>query len=194
VPLVADMSSDIMWRPIDVSRFGLIYAGAQKNLGPSGLTLVIVRKDLVERGRKDIPVIFQYRTHSENNSLYNTSPTFSVYLFRNVLSVVKENGGLPAMEKHNRKKADLLYAAIDARPDFYRCPVERESRSTMNVVFTLPSADFEAKFLSEAQKRNMIGLKGHRSVGGIRASIYNAAPIEWVEALVEFMNAFAKGA
>jgi len=194
VPLVADMSSDIMWRPIDVKRFGLIYAGAQKNLGPSGLTLVIVRKDLVERGRKDIPVIFQYRTHAENNSLYNTSPTFSVYLFRNVLEVVKEGGGLEAMEKHNRKKADLLYAAIDARPDFYRCPVERDSRSTMNVVFTLPNAELEARFLSEAQKRNMIGLKGHRSVGGIRASIYNAASLEWVQALVEFMNAFEKGA
>jgi phosphoserine aminotransferase len=117
-----------------------------------------------------------------------------VYLFRNVLSVVKEGGGLEAMEKHNRQKADLLYAAIDARPDFYRCPVDRDSRSTMNVVFTLPSAELEARFLSEAQKRNMVGLKGHRSVGGIRASIYNAAPLAWVKSLVDFMNEFEKGA
>ena len=155
VPLVADMSSDIVWRPIDVSKFGLIYAGAQKNLGPSGLVVVIVKKELVERGRKDIPAIFQYRTHAENNSLYNTPPTFSIYLLRNVLDVVKEAGGLAAMEKHNRKKAELLYAAIDARPDFYRCPVERDSRSLMNVVFTLPSAELEAEFLADAQKQKM---------------------------------------
>jgi phosphoserine aminotransferase len=194
VPLVADMSSDIMWRPLDVTQFGLIYAGAQKNLGPSGLTLVIVRKDLVERGRSDIPVIFQYRTHSENNSLYNTPPTFSVYLFRNVLAGLKGGGGLSAMEQHNRRKADLLYAAIDARPDFYRCPVEPGSRSAMNVVFTLPNPELEARFLSEAQKRGMVGLKGHRSVGGMRASIYNAAELEWIQALVDFMNDFERGA
>src|SRR6185503_7475759 len=143
VPLVADMSSDIGWRPIDVSKFGLIYAGAQKNLGPSGLVVVVVRKELVERGRKDIPVIFQYRTHAENNSLYNTPPTFSIYLLRNVLECVKQGGGLGVMEKHNREKAGLLYAAIDARADFYRCPVEKDSRSVMNVVFTLPSAELE---------------------------------------------------
>ncbi len=190
VPLVADMSSDVMWRPIDVRQFGLIYAGAQKNLGPSGVTLVIVRKDLVEAGRKDIPTIFQYRTHSENNSLYNTPPTFGVYLLRNVLDVLKAQGGLAETERRNREKADLLYSAIDARPDFFRCPVERESRSVMNVVFNLPTAELEAKFLSDAQKQNMIGLKGHRSVGGIRASIYNAAPREWIESLVELMRKF----
>jgi phosphoserine aminotransferase len=193
VPLVADMSSDIGWRPIDVGKFGLIYAGAQKNLGPSGLVVVIIKKELVERGRKDIPVIFQYRTHSENNSLYNTPPTFSIYLLRNVLDVVKEAGGLGAMEKHNRRKGELLYSAIDARPDMYRCPVERESRSLMNVVFTLPSAELEAEFLAGAQKQKMSGLKGHRSVGGIRVSIYNAAELEWVEALVDYMKEFHKG-
>src|SRR6185436_1349550 len=137
VPLVADMSSDICWRPIDVSKFGLIYAGAQKNLGPSGVTLVIVRKDLVEAGRKDIPVIFQYRTHSENNSLYNTPPTFGVYLLRNVLAELKAGGVLSAIEKVNREKAKLLYDAIESRPDVFTAPVEKGSRSTMNVVFTL---------------------------------------------------------
>jgi phosphoserine aminotransferase len=190
VPVVADMSSDIGWRPLDVSKFGLIYAGAQKNLGPSGLVLVIVRKDLIERGRKDIPTIFQYRTHAENNSLYNTPPTFSIYLLRNVLAEVKSAGGLPAMEKHNRKKGDLLYGAIDARPDLYRCPVEKGSRSYMNVVFTLPTAETEAAFIGGAQKKGMVGLKGHRSVGGVRVSIYNAAELAWVEALVDYMNGF----
>lgn len=193
VPLVADMSSDIMWRPIDVKKFGLIYAGAQKNLGPSGVVLVIVKKDLVAAGRKDIPTIFQYRTHSENNSLYNTPNTFGIYILRNVLADVKENGGLSAMEKHNREKGDKLYAAIDARPDFYRCPVEKESRSLMNVVFTLPNAELETEFLAGASKRNMVGLKGHRSVGGIRVSIYNAALTEWVTALTDYMNEFQKG-
>jgi len=190
VPLIADMSSDIMWRPIDVSRFGLIYAGAQKNLGPSGVTLVIIKRELVERGRKDIPKIFQYRTHQAENSLYNTPPTFGIYLLRNVLAVVKEDGGLSAVEARNRHKAGLLYAAIDARPDFYRCPVERESRSLMNVVFNLPTPELEAEFIALAQKRGMSGLKGHRSVGGVRASIYNACELAWVEALVAFMKEF----
>jgi len=194
VPLVADMSSDVMWRPTDVSKFGLIYAGAQKNLGPSGLTLVIVRKDLVEQGRKDIPIIFQYRTHAADNSLYNTPPTFSIYLYRNVLSEVKNAGGLPAMEKQNLKKAQLLYGAIDGASDFYRCPVEKESRSVMNVVFNLPTPDLEAKFIADAQKAGMSGLKGHRSVGGVRVSMYNAAPVEWIKTLVSFMETFRKGA
>lgn len=192
VPLVADMSSDIMWRPLDVSRFGLIYAGAQKNLGPSGLTLVIVRKDLVQKGRQDIPAILQYRTHAAEKSLYNTPPTFSVYLYRNVLEEVKKAGGLAAMEQHNRRKAELLYRTIDDNADFYACPIERDSRSTMNVVFTLPTSDLEADFIQQAQKRSMVGLKGHRSVGGIRVSIYNAADVEWVETLVSFMAEFRK--
>jgi phosphoserine aminotransferase len=190
VPLVADMSSDIMWKPIDVSKFGLIYAGAQKNLGPSGLVVVIVRKDLVAAGRQDIPVIFQYRTHSENNSLYNTPPTFSVYVLRNVLDELKRNGGLAAVEKVNREKAKLLYDAIDQRSDFYSCPVEKDARSTMNVVFTLKTPELEAEFLAEAQKRGMVGLKGHRSVGGMRASIYNAVPLEAVKSLADFMRGF----
>jgi phosphoserine aminotransferase len=190
VPLVADMSSDIAWRPIDVAKFGLIYAGAQKNLGPSGLVVVIVRKDLVEAGRKDIPIIFQYRTHVETNSLYHTPPTFSVYILRNVLAEVKANGGLSAMEKVNREKAALLYAAIESRPDVFTAPVEKDSRSVMNVVFTLKSAELEAEFLAEAKKAKMEGLKGHRSVGGMRASIYNAVPLEGVAALADLIRKF----
>jgi phosphoserine aminotransferase len=190
VPLVADISSDALWRPLDVTKFGLVYAGAQKNLGPSGLVVVIVRKDLVEGGRKDIPAIFQYRTHAENNSLYNTPPTFAVYVLRNVLDEMKKAGGLAAMEKVNREKAKLLYDVIDARPGFYASPVEKASRSTMNVVWTLQTPELEAEFLAEAQKRKMIGLKGHRSVGGMRASIYNAVLLENVKALAGFMREF----
>lgn len=193
VPLVADMSSDILWRPIDVSKFGLVYAGAQKNIGPSGVTVVIVRKDLVEGGRTDIPKIFRYSTHAGENSLYNTPSTFGIYLVRNVLDLVKKQGGLPAMERRNREKAALLYSAIDARPDFYKGPVERDARSVMNVVFNLPTPELEAEFVSAAQKLGMVGLKGHRSVGGIRASIYNAVEAGWVKALADFMAAFHKG-
>src|SRR6478609_7717477 len=185
VPMVADMSSDIAWRPIDVAKFGLIYAGAQKNLGPSGIVLVLIRKDLVEAGRKDIPVIFQYRTHAETNSLYNTPPTFSVYMLRNVLAELKANGGLSVVEKLNREKAALLYNAIDSRPDVFANPVEKEARSTMNVVFTLKSPELEAEFLAEAKKLKMEGLKGHRLVGGMRASIYNAVSLENVAALAD---------
>jgi phosphoserine aminotransferase len=190
VPLIADMSSDIMWRPFDVSKFGLVYAGAQKNLGPSGLVLVMVRKDLVEGGRKDIPTIFQYRTHVENNSLYNTPPTFSIYVLRNVLDEIKKQGGLAAMEQRNREKAALIYSASDARPDFYSSPVDKAARSTMNVVFTLKTPELEAEFLAEAKKQKMEGLKGHRSVGGMRASIYNAVPVEHVKALADLMLKF----
>ncbi|HEX4475654.1 MAG TPA: 3-phosphoserine/phosphohydroxythreonine transaminase [Polyangiaceae bacterium] len=192
-PLVADMSSDILSRPIDVSKFGLIYAGAQKNIGPSGVTLVIVRKDLVEGGRTDIPKIFRYATHAAENSLYNTPATFAVYLVRNVLDVLKKAGGLAAIEKRNHAKAKALYDAIDARPDFYKCPVEKGARSLMNVVFNLPTPELEAEFVTATQKLGMVGLKGHRSVGGIRASIYNAVQPEWVGALAQFMNDFHKG-
>lgn len=194
VPLIADMSSDIMSRPLDVSRFGLIYAGAQKNLGPSGVTVVIARKDLVEAGRKDIPKIFQYRTQAGDNSLYNTPPTFGICLLRNVLSVLRDRGGLEKVEAENKKKAEMIYGAIDARPDTYRCPVDKASRSLMNVVFNLTTPELEAEFVAEAQKKGMYGLKGHRSVGGIRASIYNAAERFWIEQLVDFMNQFKKGA
>jgi phosphoserine aminotransferase len=193
VPLVADMSSDFLWRPFDIGRFGLVYAGAQKNIGPSGVVVVVVSKELIEKGRKDIPKIFQFRTHAENKSLYNTPPTFGVYMVRNVLSWLKGLGGLPKIEELNRKKAARLYGVVDSNPGFYRSPVEKESRSAMNVVFRLPTPELEEQFLAEAKKRGMVGLKGHRSVGGIRASIYNAASFEWVDALASFMEEFMKG-
>jgi len=191
VPLVCDMSSDLLWRPIDVSKFGLIYAGAQKNLGPAGITVVIIRKDLVEKSSKKIPSIFRYSTIAEGDSLQNTIPTFPVYMVRNVLRWVKAEGGARGMEARNRKKADLLYGTIDANPDFFRNPVEKASRSVMNPVFRLPSEDLEKKFIAEAQAAGMVGLKGHRSVGGIRASMYNAMEVSGVETLVAFMKDFA---
>lgn len=191
-PVICDMSSDFGWRAMDLSRFAMVYAGAQKNIGPSGVVLVLVKKDFVARGRKDIPKIFQYRTHADNESLYNTPPTFGIYLVRNVLSHVRSIGGLAAVEKTNRAKAKLLYDAIDAHAGFYRCPVDGPCRSTMNVVFRLPSEALEEKLVAEAKKLRMVGLKGHRSVGGIRVSIYNAAPLEWVETLTSFMKDFAK--
>jgi len=192
VPLVCDMSSDFMSRKFDMNRFGLVYAGAQKNAGPSGIVIVIARKDLVEAGRKDIPKIFRYKTHADNRSLYNTPPTFSIYLVRNVLSWLKQEGGLAAVEKVNREKGRLLYDTIDQNPDFYRAPVERESRSLMNVVFRLPTETLEDQFVAEAKKAKMVGLKGHRSVGGIRVSIYNAVSLDSVKVLTTFMREFAK--
>lgn len=194
VPLVADMSSDIMWRPIDVAKYSLIYAGAQKNIGPSGVVVVIVKKDWLATARKDIPVILRYATQADNNSLYNTPPTFGIYLIRNVLAITREMGGLAAMEAHNRKKVDLLYGAIDADPEFFRAPVEKESRSYMNVVFRLPSEELEKKFVAEAAKKGMVGLAGHRSTGGIRVSTYNAVSYASIEALVGFMTEFRKAA
>ena len=192
VPLVADMSSDMLWRKFDIGRFGLVYAGAQKNVGPSGVVVVVASKELIAKGRKDIPKIFQLRTHAENKSLYNTPPTFAIYLVRNVLSWLKSTGGLAAIEARNRKKAARLYSVIDEHSSFYRCPVERESRSVMNVVFRLPSEQDEERFVAEAKKRGMVGLKGHRSVGGIRASTYNAVQPQWVDELAGFMEEFAR--
>ncbi len=192
VPLVGDMSSDFMWRKFDVNRFGLIYAGAQKNVGPSGIVIVLARKDIVEGGRKDIPKIFRYKTHADNRSLYNTPPTFSIYLVRNVLSWLKDQGGLAAVERTNREKGRVLYETIDQNADFYRAPVEKESRSLMNVVFRLPTEALEEQFVSEAKKQQMAGLKGHRSVGGIRVSTYNAVSLESVQTLTTFMKEFAK--
>jgi phosphoserine aminotransferase len=192
VPLVADMSSDFLWRPFDVTKFGLVYAGAQKNLGPSGVVVTVVSKEVLDRGRKDIPKIFQFRTHAENKSLYNTPPTFGIYMVRNVLAWLKKEGGLAKAEERNRKKAERLYGVIDGNPEFFRSPVEKESRSVMNVVFRLPSEELEAQFIADAKKKGMVGLKGHRSVGGIRASIYNAASYEWVDALAGFMEDFAR--
>lgn len=191
VPLVADMSSDLLWRPIDVTQFGLIYAAAQKNIGPAGITTVIVHRDLVARGSNSIPKIFRYATLAKEDSLQNTIPTFAVYVCNLVLRWIDGLGGLEAIERRNRQKASSLYGCIDELVDFYRCPVEVDSRSVMNVVFRLPSEDLEKRFLSEATSHGFIGLKGHRSVGGIRVSMYNAVEPSSVDALVSFMRHFA---
>ena len=192
VPLVADMSSDILWRPIDANRFNLIYAGAQKNIGPSGVTIAIIKKSWLEKANENLPSMLAYTTYSAKNSLYNPPPTFAIYMVRNVLEWLKEQGGLAAVEKTNRAKGDLLYGVIADNPDFYTCPVAEDSRSYMNVVFRLPSEDLEAKFVAEGKAAGMVGLKGHRSVGGCRASIYNAMPLEGVQVLAGFMEEFAK--
>jgi len=191
-PLVCDASSDFMWKKTDVSKFALVYAGAQKNVGPSGIVVLLANKDFVAQGRTDIPKIFQLRTVADNDSLYNTPPTFAIYLIRNVMRWIKSEGGLDAIEKRNREKAKLVYDALDAHAGFYNLPVEKNSRSVMNVVFRLPSEALEEKFLAEAKKRKMVGLKGHRSVGGMRASLYNAVPVEWARALAELIDEFAK--
>jgi len=192
VPLVADMSSDLLWRPFDANRFALIYAGAQKNLGPSGVTVVIVAKSWLAKANDGLPTMLRYGIHVDKESLYNTPPTFSIYMIRNVLEWVKDAGGLTAMERRNRAKADRLYGVIDASAGFYRCPVEPASRSVMNVVWRLPSEDLEAAFVAEAKAARMFGLKGHRSVGGCRASIYNAMEPQGVEVLAQFMEEFAR--
>jgi phosphoserine aminotransferase len=192
VPLVADMSSDILWRPFDANRFHLLYAGAQKNIGPSGVTIVILKKSWLEQANENLPTMLSYATYSAKNSLYNTPPTFAIYMVRNVLAWLQEQGGLAAMERTNRAKGDLLYGVMADNPDFYNCPVDADSRSYMNVVFRLPSEDLEAKFVAEGKAAGMVGLKGHRSVGGCRASIYNAMPLEGVEVLADFMKDFAK--
>lgn len=192
VPLVADMSSDILWRPFDANRFHLIYAGAQKNIGPSGVTIVIIKKSWLEQANSGLPTMLSYSTYSAKDSLYNTPPTFAIYMVRNVLEWLKGNGGLPAMEKTNRAKGDLLYSVFEASAGFYRSPVAADSRSYMNVVFRLPSEELEAKFVAEAKAAGMVGLKGHRSVGGCRASIYNAMPLAGVQTLAEFMREFAR--
>jgi phosphoserine aminotransferase len=191
-PRFLDMSSDIVGRRIDASSFDLIYAGAQKNIGPSGVTIVALKKELTARGRKDIPTIFQYRTAAENQSLYNTPPTFGIYLVRNTLGWLKSHGGVAGMEERNQKKARLVYDAIDGSGGFYRCPVEAPSRSIMNVVWRLPTPELEETFVKESTAAHMIGLKGHRAVGGIRASLYNAVEPAWCEALASFMKDFAK--
>jgi phosphoserine aminotransferase len=190
-PLVCDMSSDILGRRVDATPFSLIYAGAQKNIGPSGVTIVCAKKELLERGRRDLPAIFQYRVHAENKSLYNTPPTFGIYLVRNTLRWLDKAGGVAAMEQRNAEKAKVLYDAIDASGGFYTCPVERACRSTMNAVWRLPTPELEAAFVKEAEAARMVGLKGHRSVGGIRASLYNAVEPAWVHALASFMKDFA---
>ena len=191
VPLVADTSSDMYSRPIDVSKFGLIYAGAQKNLGPSGVTLVIIRDDLVKRTPSSLATMLQYGIHVENKSMYNTPPVFGVYIMRLVLQWLLKQGGLAAIEQRNVRKADKLYAEID-RTGFYRGHAQKDSRSRMNITFRLPSEELEKKFAKDATAAGLDGLKGHRSVGGMRASIYNAFPEPGVDALVAFMKEFER--
>jgi phosphoserine aminotransferase len=193
VPLVADMSSDIASKPIDVRQFGLIFAGAQKNLGPSGATVIIIRRDLAERANDKIAKILQYRTQIKERSLYHTPATFAIYTMGLVLEWIEAGGGLAAIEKRNAAKAKLLYDTIDASP-FYQCPVERESRSKMNVVFRVAGGAeaVEAKFVKDAEAALIAGVKGHRSVGGMRASIYNAVTLDAVEALTAFMREFER--
>ena len=193
-PLVADMSSDIASRPIDVTNFGLIFAGAQKNLGPSGVTVAIVRKDLAERADKNLPTLLQYRTYIKDHSLYNTPPTFAIYVLGLVLDWITSEGGIGGIEKRNEAKAKLLYDAIDGSDGYYSCPVEKDSRSRMNVVFRVAGADeaLEKQFAAEATKAGLVGTAGHRSVGGMRVSLYNAVTLEAVEALVGFMHEFQR--
>ena len=194
VPLVADMSSDIASGPVDVKKFGLIFAGAQKNLGPSGVTIVILRKDLAERADKNLPTLLQYRTHIKEKSLYHTPPTFAVYIVGLVLEWIESLGGIPGIQKQNDAKAKLLYDAIEASSGFYRCPVESTSRSKMNVVFRVAGGDeaAEKQFAKEAALAGLAGTPGHRSVGGMRISLYNAVPLEAVEALTAFMSEFQR--
>ena len=191
IPLVADMSSTILSRPIDMSRFGLIYAGAQKNIGPAGLTIVIVREDLLGQTVPGTPTMFDYKTHADNESMYNTPPTFAMYTAGLVFKWLKARGGLRSMEQTNREKAGLLYDYLDSTA-FYNSPVAKDNRSLMNVPFTLKDAALDEAFLKLAKERGLLQLKGHRSVGGMRASIYNAMPIEGVRALVDTMREFEK--
>jgi len=194
VPLVCDMSSDFLWRPFDVKPFGLIYAGAQKNLGPSGVTVVIIREDLLAQCLdKELPSYLRYRIHVEKNSLYNTPPTFGIYILRNVLAYNKSIGGLAAIERNNRKKGELLYGCIDRYPSFYKPFVTVPAdRSLMNVDFFLPTEELTDAFVKSAKAAGMVGLKGYRDIGGIRVSMYNAVTVENIQTLVAFMDDFAK--
>jgi phosphoserine aminotransferase len=194
VPLVADMSSDIASRPMDVKKFGLIFAGAQKNLGPSGVTVAIVRKDLAERADKNLPTTLQYRTYIKEKSLYNTPPTFAVYVVGLVMEWIESEGGITGIEKRNHAKAKLLYDTLDNSSGFYHCPVEKASRSKMNVVFRVAGGDEakEKQFAKEAAAAGLVGTPGHRSVGGMRVSLYNAVGLDAVEALLSFMREFQR--
>ena len=192
IPLIADMSSDILNRPIDAENFALIYAGAQKNLGPSGVTVVVIRKDLLENNPKNISAMSRYETHSKNDSMYNTPPVFSVYILNLVLRWLKGQGGLAGIEKRNLEKAALVYDTIDQSGGFYRGHADADSRSLMNVTFRLPSEEQEKAFAKEAEQAGLIGLKGHRSVGGLRASIYNAMSVAGCQALRDFMLEFKR--
>lgn len=192
VPLMADMSSDILSKPFDVNKFDLIYAGAQKNLGPSGVTVVIIRKDMIEKANSNIPTMLKYSIHAKNNSLYHTPPTFGIYMLGEVLGWIQGLGGVKEIANRNIEKAKLIYNAIDDSGGFYLGHAEPESRSLMNITFRLKNEDLEKKFLDEAKKKGFVGVNGHRSVGGCRASIYNAVPYETCRALSEFMFHFQK--
>jgi phosphoserine aminotransferase len=194
VPLVADMSSDIASRPVDVKKFGVIFAGAQKNLGPSGATVVVVRKDLAERADKNLPTLLQYRTHIKEKSLYHTPPTFAIYIIGLVMEWIDSLGGITAVQKRNEAKAKLLYDTIDTSNGFFKCPVEKDSRSLMNVVFRIAAGDeaVEKEFAKQAEAAGLVGTPGHRSVGGMRISLYNAVELAAVEALTSFMKEFQR--
>jgi phosphoserine aminotransferase len=192
VPLIADMSSDIMSRPVDVSQFDMIYAGAQKNLGPSGVTVVIIKKELLKQANHDVPTMLSYQTHADKNSLYNTPPTFAIYMLGEVLKWVENQGGLEAVAEHNQEKAGLIYDVIDQSNGFYSGHAREDSRSLMNITFRLQNEGLEKQFLAEAKEAGFVGLNGHRSVGGCRASTYNAVPLETCAALSEFMKQFMK--
>lgn len=192
VPIVADMSSDILSKALDFSNIGIVYAGAQKNLGPSGVTIAIVREDLIEAGASDIPTLLQYRTQADKDSLFNTPPTYSIYLVKLVLEWVKGLGGLAAVEKRNTDKGNLLYGTIDSLSDFYKGAAEVDSRSLMNVTFRLPTEELEAQFIKDGLANGFGGLKGHRSVGGVRVSMYNAMEPQGIVELTDFMKEFAK--
>ena len=191
VPLVADMSSCILSEPIDVSRFGVIYAGAQKNMSAAGLTVVIIREDLLGKARKETPTMLDYKVMADNNSMYNTPPTYCIYIAKLVYEWILSLGGLSAMQKRNQEKAAILYDYLDSQ-DYYFAPVEKASRSMMNVTFVTGNENLDKKFALEAAKEGLVNLKGHRSVGGMRASIYNAMPVDGVKKLVAFMQEFAK--
>jgi len=190
IALIVDMSSDVLSRPVEWDKVSMLFAGTQKNLAPAGMALVIMKKELVEKARKDLPAYLRYDLHAKENSLYNTPPTFTVWMTTLTLRWLKSIGGIPEIEKRRDAKANLLYDAIDASNGFYNCPVDRNSRSKMNIVWRLPDEQLEEKFVKEAEKEGLSGLKGHRSVGGIRASVYNAMPVEGVEALADFMKHF----
>jgi phosphoserine aminotransferase len=192
VPLVADMSSNILSRPVDVSKYGLIYAGAQKNLGPAGVTIVILDEALLERAPSDLPIMLDYRTHAKHGSLYNTPPVFSIYVVGLVLRWLRGLGGLGEIGRRNQAKADCLYQTIDASGGFYRGHAQAGARSRMNVTFRLPTEDLEAELLKRAAGEGFVGLKGHRSLGGLRASLYNALPLEAVQALTDMMREFQR--
>ena len=192
VPLFADMSSDMLSRPYDFKKFSLIYAGVQKNLGPAGVVVVVAKKSLVEKSLETLPTMLRYDTFYKKNSLYNTPPAFSIYIVGKVVRWIKNNGGLAEMAKRNAKKAEILYAAIDDSNGFYKGHAEKGSRSLMNVTFRLPNEELESKFVAQALENNLSGVKGHRSVGGMRASIYNAMTLEGVETLADFMEKFRR--